>query len=47
MQYLKSRFTVTGEMSKTALDNYRKGYEQIDWSSNGKSSKEKKEDQHR
>ena len=47
MQYLKSRFTVTGEMSKTAQDNYRKGYEQIDWSSNGKSSKEKKEDQHR
>ena len=36
VQYLKSRFTVTGEMSKTALDNYRKGYEQIDWSSNGK-----------
>jgi hypothetical protein len=47
MQYLKSRFTVTGEMSKTAQDNYRKGYAQIDWSSNGKSSKEKKEDQHR
>jgi hypothetical protein len=35
MQYLKSRFTVTGEGSKKALENYEKGYVQIDWSDKG------------
>ena len=44
MQYLKSRFTVTGETSKKALENYQKGYAQIDWSENGKKTKEKKQD---
>jgi hypothetical protein len=44
MQYLKSRFTVTGEASKTAEDNYRKGHAQIDWSEACKDTKEKKEE---
>ncbi|MGD0266673.1 MAG: hypothetical protein ABSD47_17215 [Candidatus Methylomirabilota bacterium] len=43
MQYLKSRFTVTGEASKTAQENYQKGYAKIDWSEKGKDNKKKEE----
>ena len=43
MQYLKSRFIVTGEASKTAQENYQKGYTKIDWSEKGKDNKKKEE----
>ena len=43
MQYLKNRFTVTGEASKTAQDNYQKGYLQIDWSEKSKDTKKRKD----
>lgn len=47
MQYLKSRFTVMGEASKTAQENYQKGYEKIDWSERGKTNKTKEEGKNR
>jgi hypothetical protein len=43
MQYLKSRFTVTGEASKTAQEKYQKGYAKIDWSNKGKGNKQQEE----
>ena len=43
MQYLKSRFTVTGEASKTAQGNYQKGYAKIDWSNKDKDNKKKEQ----
>lgn len=43
MQYLKSRFTVTGEASKTAQENYQKGYAKIDWSEKGEDNRKKEE----
>ena len=47
MQYLKSRFTVMGEASKTAQENYQKGYEKIDWSERGKYNKTREEGKNR
>ena len=43
MQYLKSRFTVTGEASKAAQDNYQKGYAEIDWSEKSENTKKRKD----